>query len=528
MTSNQIDPSLPEWWPGTLQLPWSSPSLLAAIVPSVLVVAMVALGACSSDGDPVPATTTGTAGTTVSTPAPSSSSDPAPAPTSIDPTATTADTGDDVAISEARLAFLVGLFDDPAAATDARLAEQFAPTFLAQVPADTIRSVIAEAAAGASPPWTVTSSDLTDLGGTATISSADGIGLTVVFELEPGGEHLIALAQVVPGSIADLEQAFLEPGTLEGSDGVDAAFDAIAPRVTYAVFDATDGACTSLLERNADAVVPTGSSFKLWVLATLARAVRDGDASWDETMPVTGALRSSPDGEVYPLADGTPVTLERLAELMISISDNTATDHLVARLGRERIEATMAELGLSTVDRNTPFLSTAELFKLKFVHPELGDRYLRLATADERRGFLDTEVADAALPWIDDPSWIGGASFTEPRSIDELEWFARPADLCTTFDDLDRLAGLPGLEPVARILELNPGLPFPSGQWQTIRFKGGSEPGVVMFAHWLETAAGERRVVVVSLTDPDRAFGELEPVEPAARLLGLTALELFA
>jgi beta-lactamase class A len=526
MTSNQIDPSLPEWWPGTLQLPWSSPSFLAAVVPSLLVIAMVALGACSSDGDPAPVPATdGTE--SVSTPAPTSSpsSGSTSAPTTDASPATTADQGAD-GIGDERLAFLVGLLDDPAAVTDDQLAAQFAPTFLAQLPPDTLRAAVVQATAGTTPPWTVTASDLTDAGGTAALTSNDGTVLTLVFELDPADGHLITLAQLLPGSIGDLEQAFLDPGSLDGTDGIDAALDAVAPRVTYAVFDATDGACTTLLERNGDAVVPTGSTFKLWVLATLARAVRDGDASWDETMPVTRTLRSSPDGEVYALADGTPVTLERLAELMISISDNTATDHLVARLGRERIEATMAELGLSTVDRNSPFLTTAEFFKLKFVHPELGARYLTLTTADERREFLDADVADATLPWLDDPSWTPGASFDGARRIDEIEWFARPADLCTTFEDLDRLAGLPGLAPVARILELNPGLPFPPGQWQTIRFKGGSEPGVVMFAHWMETADGDRRVVVVSLTDPERAFDELDAVAPVARLLGITAREL--
>jgi hypothetical protein len=288
------------------------------------------------------------------------------------------------------------------------------------------------------------------------------------------------------------------------------------------VFDAADGGCAVLRERNGEVASPTGSSFKLWVLATLARSVRDGDAAWDDEMAVDPALRSSPDGDIYQLDDGTPVTLQRLAEAMISISDNTATDHLVARLGRPAIEATMAELGVSTTARNTPFLSTGELFKLKFIDPSLGDRYLALADPEERRAFLDGDVAATSLPWIADPMWTGDPELLgAPQRIDELEWFATPLDLCVTLNDLDALAQRPGLEPVAEILELNPGLPFPEGRWSTIRFKGGSEPGVVMFAYWLEAPTGERRVVVVSLSDPDVAFAENDAVVPVARLLAL-------
>jgi hypothetical protein len=240
-------------------------------------------------------------------------------------------------------------------------------------------------------------------------------------------------------------------------------------------------------------------------------------------MAVDPAHRSSPDGEIYALEDGTEVTLRRLAELMISISDNTATDHLIARLGRDTIEATIADLGISTVDRNVPFLTTGELFALKFVDVELGERYLAIEGADDRRAFLDDVVAATPLPWIDDPAWSPSTPVTAPVLVDELEWFATPLDICTTFHDLDRLAATPGLEPVAEILAINPGLPFPDGDWSTIRFKGGSEPGVAMLAHWLEAPTGERRVVVLGLSDDVRTFTDIEVALAGARLLGLAA-----
>jgi hypothetical protein len=95
--------------------------------------------------------------------------------------------------------------------------------------------------------------------------------------------------------------------------------------------------------------------------------------------------------------------------------------------------------------------------------------------------------------------------------------------LCATFHELARLRSIPGLDDVGEILTQNPGLPFPAGQWSTIWFKGGSEPGVIMFAYWLESPGGDRRVVVVSLTDEQRTIEDLPAATAVARLLGLTA-----
>lgn len=472
---------------------------LAAVIP--LLVVASACGDSSAGGGPTSSPTS-----------PSASS-------STETTGPTADTAPPAAgAAEQQLAFLVTLLDDPAAVTDDEITARFDPAFLVQIPATEVRAAATEATAGGTGPWAVSASDLTEAGGTATVTSADGVPVTLNLSLTPDGR--IAGLAVTPGSAEAIAAAFAQPGS-QGE--IDAALDAVAPGVTYAVFDASAGACDPILQRNGEAVVPTGSAFKLWVLATLGRAVGDGEASWDETMPVTDEHRSSPDGEIYTRANGTEVSLRELADQMISISDNTATDLLIARLGRPRIEATLTEVGISTAARNIPFLSTAELFKLKFVHPELGRRYLALDDPEQRRALLDGEVADAPLPWLTDPGWTGGGELDTPRLIDAIEWFATPRDLCLTFQDLDRLAATPGLEPVGHALELSSGIPFPDGQWDVIRFKGGSEPGVALFAHWLEAADGRRRVTVLSLTDPTTNFPTDAAVVPAARLLGLTA-----
>ena len=78
----------------------------------------------------------------------------------------------------------------------------------------------------------------------------------------------------------------------------------------------------------------------------------------------------------------------------------------------------------------------------------------------------------------------------------------RPAAAGRTAADLAALAERPGLEPVGDILSANPGLPPEQRSvWESVWFKGGSEPGVLVLAYRL-TAGTRDRVVFVALSDP--------------------------
>ncbi len=260
----------------------------------------------------------------------------------------------------------------------------------------------------------------------------------------------------------------------------------VAARTHYGLFDATDGRCHALHGLGTETVMPIASAFTLWVLDALVREVSAGRAAWDETLPVQAALRSDPSDEVYALPVGTSVSLRRYAELMISISDNTAADHLLESIGRERVEAAMAAIGVSSADRNTPLLSTADMARLKFVAPETGERYLALSSTEERQRYLDQNAAAVTFPWEPGGDPSAAIDLSIPRRIDELEWFATPGDMCRTMVDLAHLAERPGLGAVAEILSLNPGMPPDlRDQWSAVRFKGGSEPGVLTFVYWL-------------------------------------------
>lgn len=67
----------------------------------------------------------------------------------------------------------------------------------------------------------------------------------------------------------------------------------------------------------------------------------------------------------------------------------------------------------------------------------------------------------------------------------------------------------PGLEPVAEILSLNPGVP--SEEWDYIAFKGGSEPGLVT-ASWLVRGGQNTFVLAAAVLDRTQPIEELEAV----------------
>lgn len=134
------------------------------------------------------------------------------------------------------------------------------------------------------------------------------------------------------------------------------------------------------------------------------------------------------------------------------------------------------------------------------------------ADTDERRTIL-ADLDGKTVPWVLDPVLAAAANAEglpqdQPRNLD-IEWLASPQDLCQTLVHLDELASTPGLEPVADIMSINPGAELDDTTWTDVRFKGGSEPGVLASAWWLACNDGRQFVVTGLLNNPDTAFNEL-------------------
>lgn len=241
-------------------------------------------------------------------------------------------------------------------------------------------------------------------------------------------------------------------------------------------------------------VFAVGSSFKLYILGALEMAVAGGSATWNENLPINEDWKSLPSGIMQDWPAGTDVTLETYAQFMISISDNTATDHLIKRLGRGKVEAMFPLMG--NTHASLPLLETLEMFKLKWaIDPTETELYVK-GDETERRKRLDSL---SVVP----RSQVGqnGVSDSTPIHISTIEWFATPKELCSAMFWLADKS-----QRVRDILGKNTPFVKPGGHWKYIGYKGGSEPGVISMTYLLESQAGNRACLSVSWNN------EAEPV----------------
>lgn len=265
---------------------------------------------------------------------------------------------------------------------------------------------------------------------------------------------------------------------------------------------------------NADRQFAVGSTFKLYILDELAAQIAAGQRQWSDVVPLTHLSFSSVATANWP--KDMPVTLQTLANWMISVSDNGAADTLIHLLGRERIEARMRAAGHSDPSRNIPFLTTVEAFALKGNNfADLRGTYVKRDDAAQRK-LLDTNASTLILANVDGVSFVEG-----PRFIESLEWFASPDDIARVMIDLKRRNS----PQLMSALSINNGLgPEAGTAWSFLGYKGGSENGVLSMSF-----LGQRKsdakwfAVTASWNNPAANVDTVQLVGFMTRLLALTA-----
>lgn len=293
---------------------------------------------------------------------------------------------------------------------------------------------------------------------------------------------------------------------LKTLDEAAAELEKLDGQVSFGVFRLGDGAPQPLVAIEPERPLAIGSAFKLYVLGTLVQESFDRPGRLAETVALDASTRSLPSGILQDWPAGAPVTLDTAANLMISQSDNTATDVLMKALGRERVESMLGPMGMKDPARTRPFLTTGEMFRLKFVQAgKAGEAY---ATLDEpaRREFLASRLPAGPLAM----EGMDPGAFVNPSRIDSIEWFASAADLARAMDWLRRNTEPPQGAPalLRSTLSINPGLSISKEQFPWIGFKGGSEPGVLNLTFLLKRADGAWFAVVATWNDPERALDE--------------------
>lgn len=342
--------------------------------------------------------------------------------------------------------------------------ERFTPEFLAAIPPAQITALIEDIRA--------------DIGPVEAVRAEGG-----AYVVETATHAMpVEIALDAEGRIAGL---FFRPALERGLGLAEAAerLAALEGEVSYLVMREGE----VLAEANADAPLAVGSAFKLGILALLAEAVASGEREWEDTATLEARHISLPTGILQTFPPGAPVTLHTAAALMISISDNTATDLLMDVVGREALADKL------TIDFA---LSTREFFFLK------GDAETReafLAASPEEKLAIVEALADRPLP----------ALGTELAPHDRgVEWYVPARRLCALMEEVADLD----------VMAINPGVAR-SADWARVAFKGGSETGVLNLTTQVTDAEGRQSCVVMTIN----ADGPIPASAPASAYAALLA-----
>ncbi|OUL33590.1 serine hydrolase [Nostoc sp. T09] len=291
---------------------------------------------------------------------------------------------------------------------------------------------------------------------------------------EQGKNYIVVFARgYVPTQIAldangKIAMLFFRPPVAQGKslEEAIAEFKTLPGKVSFLVLEGK----SERAALNANTPLAVGSAFKLAVLQTLKSQIATGKRSWRDVVELQPGWKSLPSGILQTWPDRSLLTLQTLSALMISQSDNTATDSLINIIGRQAIE--------SITLRNRPLLTTHEFFILKSAkNLELLQRY-RNSNLEQKRAILQS-LAQQPLP---DVSEFEG----NPVAVD-IEWFFTAQELCTL---MEQVADLP-------LMSINPGIAN-AEDWERVAFKGGSESGVLNLTTWLKAKNGKQYCVAAT------------------------------
>jgi len=94
---------------------------------------------------------------------------------------------------------------------------------------------------------------------------------------------------------------------------------------------------------NGDTAFPTASVFKIFVLCELFRREKEGTFSFDQQHTLLNSEKSIGSGTLEKAEEGTVYSMMDYTMLMMTISDNTASDYLFGVTGADRIRQNIIE-----------------------------------------------------------------------------------------------------------------------------------------------------------------------------------------
>ena len=170
----------------------------------------------------------------------------------------------------------------------------------------------------------------------------------------------------------------------------------------------------------ADLPFRAASTIKVAILAALYAAAFEGALRLDDRVPIRAQDQVTGSGIVQVLSPGTRLSWRDLAELMIVVSDNAATNMILERVGIDRTNALIASLGLNVM-RVVRTLQVIPAGAVGFNTASAGDLASlleavargRVVSWDACRRMIATlkrqQINDALPALLPDPE-VGGAS----------------------------------------------------------------------------------------------------------------------
>jgi beta-lactamase class A len=154
----------------------------------------------------------------------------------------------------------------------------------------------------------------------------------------------VAVALLVFGALTTRADA-LVPGPLGTLQSELSSMSMHAPgNVGIMVEDLATGLSTSV---NAYAQMPAASTIKIPVMVEVFKRLEHGDFDLNRKVTLQASDRDWGSGDLCNAAAGSKYTVSRLLTLMITVSDNTATNMLIRLVHRDAINDEMSDLGLT-------------------------------------------------------------------------------------------------------------------------------------------------------------------------------------
>ena len=95
-----------------------------------------------------------------------------------------------------------------------------------------------------------------------------------------------------------------------------------------------------------DEQVRTASTIKLPIMTEVFRQIAQGKINWTDEFTLTKSNKQSGSGTLGEFSDGAKVDLKSATNLMIVVSDNTATNLILDKVSSNNVNAFMESLGL--------------------------------------------------------------------------------------------------------------------------------------------------------------------------------------